>query len=157
MSPYRIVFVALLACGIGTGQSQAAPAATLEPFAGEAEFRAFLEELQAAREREEARPAEAARPQPAAPADSLVATAPGGVEVWFTLAREGTGPDGTTCTDRTLEIRRGERRIPVPLLYTGTAPEILNDTTMRARLSDRCAPGDAYLVDLRSGRPVRER
>ena len=40
---------------------------------------------------------------------------------------------------------------------TGTAPEIVNDTTMRARLSDRCAPGDAYLVDLRTGRPMRER
>jgi hypothetical protein len=33
----------------------------------------------------------------------------------------------------------------------------VNDTTMRARLSDHCAPGDAYLVNLRTGRPVRER
>ena len=108
--------------------------------------------------REEARPAEsAAESQPAAPADSMVATAPGGVEIWFTLAREGKGLDGTTCIDRTLEIRRGDSRIPVPLLYTGAAPEIVNDTTMRARLSDRCAPGDAYLVSLRTGRPVRER
>jgi hypothetical protein len=108
--------------------------------------------------REETRPAEsAAETQAAVPADSLVATAPGGVEIWFTLAREGKGPDGTTCTDRTLEIRRGDGRIPVPLLYTGTAPEIVNDTTMRARLSDQCAPGDAYLVNLRTGRPVRER
>lgn len=98
-----------------------------------------------------------ARAAPAAPADSLVATAPGGVEIWFTLAREGRAADGTTCTDRTLEIRRGGTRVPVPLLYTGSAPEILNDTTMRARLSENCVPGDAYLVDLRSGRPVRER
>ncbi|HJR50651.1 MAG TPA: hypothetical protein VJ794_06060 [Gemmatimonadales bacterium] len=108
--------------------------------------------------REETPPAESAETaQPAAPADSLVATAPGGVEIWFTLAREGKAADGTTCTDRTLEIRHGDRRVPVPLLYTGTAPEIVNDSTMRARLSDRCAPGDAYLVDLRTGRPVRER
>ena len=78
-------------------------------------------------EREEARPAEAASTQPAAPADSLVATAPGGVEVWFTLARESKAADGTTCTDRTLEIRRGDTRTPVPLLYTGTVPEIVND------------------------------
>jgi hypothetical protein len=107
---------------------------------------------------EESPPAEsAATAQPAAPADSLVATAPGGVEIWFTLAREGKAADGTTCTDRTLEIRHGDRRVPVPLLYTGTAPEIVNDTTMRARLSDRCAPGDVYLVNLRTGRPVRER
>jgi hypothetical protein len=108
--------------------------------------------------REETRPAEsAAETQPAAPMDSLVATAAGGVEIWFTLAREGKGPDGTTCIDRTLEIRRGGSRIPVPLLYTGTAPEIVNDTTIRARLSDHCSPGDAYLVNLRTGRPVRER
>jgi hypothetical protein len=92
-----------------------------------------------------------------APADSLVATAPGGVEVWFTLSREGKAADGTTCTDRTIEIRRGGTRIPVPLLYTGTAPELVNDTTIRARLSNQCVPGDAYLVDLRTGRPVRER
>ncbi len=89
--------------------------------------------------------------------DSLVATAPGGVEIWFTLSREGKAADGTPCTDRTMEIRRGDTRVPVPLLYTGAAPELVNDSTIRARLSNLCAPGDAYLVDLRSGRPVRER
>ena len=108
-------------------------------------------------ERQKAPPAESASAGPVAPADSLVATAPGGVEIWFTLAREATGADGKPCIDRTLEIRRGGTRVPVPLLYTGAPPEIVNDTTMRARLSDHCAPGDAYLVDLRSGRPVRER
>ena len=92
-----------------------------------------------------------------APADSLVATAPGGVEVWFTLAREAVAADGTRCIDRAIEIRRGGSRVQVPLLYTGTAPELVNDSTMRARLSNQCVPGDAYLVDLRSGRPVRER
>jgi hypothetical protein len=99
--------------------------------------------------------AEAARAP--APADSLVATAPGGVEVWFTLSREGKAADGTPCIDRTMEIRRGDSRIQVPLLYTGTAPELVNDSTIRARLSNQCVPGDAYLVDLRTGRPVRER
>lgn len=91
------------------------------------------------------------------PADSLVATAPGGVEVWLTLSREAKAADGTPCTDRTIEIRRGGTRVPVPLLYTGAAPELVNDSTIRARLSNQCVPGDAYLVDLRSGRPVRER
>lgn len=91
----------------------------------------------------------------APPTDSLVATAPGGTEVWFTLARPDSG-DGIACTDRALEIRRQGTRVPVPLLYTGAAPEILNDTTMRARLSNHCRPGDVYLVDLRTGRPVRE-
>jgi hypothetical protein len=99
------------------------------------------------------------RQESAAPTsgDSLVATAPGGVEVWFTLARNATTPDGASCVDRALEIRRAGNRIPVPLLYTGTAPRLVNDSTIRARLSDRCRPGDAYLVDLRTGRPVRER
>jgi hypothetical protein len=93
---------------------------------------------------------------PAALRDSLVATAPGGVEVWFTLARNAIAPDGSGCVDRALEIRRGGQRIPVPLLYTAAAPSLVNDSTMRARLSDHCRPGDAYLVDLRTGRPVRE-
>lgn len=92
-----------------------------------------------------------------APADSLVATAPGGVEVWFTLSRESVAGDGTRCTERAIEIRRGGSRVQVPLLYTGSAPELLNDSTLRATLSNQCVPGDAYLVDLRSGRPVRER
>jgi hypothetical protein len=59
--------------------------------------------------------------------------------------------------DRAIEIRRGDTRVKVPLLYTGTPPELVNDSTLRARLSNQCRPGDAYLVDLRSGRPVRER
>lgn len=90
------------------------------------------------------------------PADSLVATAAGGAEIWFTLARSDSG-DAGRCTARAVEIRRGSTRIPVPLLYTSTAPEVVNDTTFRARLSDHCKPGDSYLVDVRTGRPVRER
>jgi len=89
------------------------------------------------------------------PADSLVATAPGGAEIWFTLARSDSGEAGR-CTARAVEIRRGTTRIPVPLLYTSAAPEVVNDTTFRARLSDHCKPGDTYLVDFRTGRPVRE-
>ena len=69
----------------------------------------------------------------------------------------GDSADGRRCVDRAIEIRRGGTRVPVPLLYTGEAPEIVNDTTLRARLSNGCRPGDAYLVDLRTGRPVRER
>jgi hypothetical protein len=107
---------------------------------------------------EEARkPAAVAEAPASAPADSLVATAPDGAEIWFTLSRESKRADGTTCTDRTIEIRRGDSRIPVPLLYTGTPPELVNDSTIRARLSNQCIPGDAYLVNLRTGRPVRER
>lgn len=95
--------------------------------------------------------------RPATPVDSLVVTSPAGIEVWFTLAREATGSDGTRCIERGIEIRRGSSRLKVPLLYTGSAPVLLNDSTMRALLWNHCAPGDAYLVDLRSGHPVRER
>jgi hypothetical protein len=73
------------------------------------------------------------------------------------LAREATAADGTSCVDRAIEIRRGDKRIQVPLLYTGHVPEVVNDSTIRARLSNQCVPGDAYLVDLQTGRPVRER
>lgn len=97
------------------------------------------------------------RARPAGPVDSLVVTSPAGIEVWFTLAREATGSDGTRCIERGIEIRRGSSRLKVPLLYTGSAPVLLNDSTMRALLWNHCAPGDAYLVDLRSGHPVRER
>lgn len=89
------------------------------------------------------------------PADSLVARGGDGSEIWFTLARPDSG-GGRRCTDRTIEIRRGGARIPVPLLYTGAAPEVVDDITIRATLSDHCRTGDAYLVDLRTGRPSRE-
>jgi hypothetical protein len=92
---------------------------------------------------------------PSVPADSLVATAPNGAEIWFTLSRSDSGESGR-CTARAVEIRKGGTRTPVPLLYTGWAPEIVNDSTFRARLADHCRPGDTYLVNLRTGRPTRE-
>ncbi len=39
----------------------------------------------------------------------------------------------------------------------GRRPSIVNDTTARAILYTGCVAGDAYLVDLRSGRPTREK
>jgi hypothetical protein len=92
-----------------------------------------------------------------APADSLVLSDPHGIEIWFTLARTARGSDGKQCVERGLEIRRGGTRVPVPLLYTGETPTLLNDTTMRAMLWTQCKPLDGYLVDLRTGRPVRDR
>ena len=91
------------------------------------------------------------------PPDSLVISNSHGVEVWFTLSRSGTSPDGRQCRERGIEIRRAGTRIAVPLLYTGEPPQLLNDSIMRARLWTNCKPGDAYLVDLRTGRPIRER
>ena len=88
--------------------------------------------------------------------DSLVATSEDGLEVWFTLTRVGRAPDGTSCVERGLEIRHGDTRVQVPLLYTGAAPVFLDQSTMRAELWNHCRPVGTYLVDLRSGRPVRE-
>lgn len=89
--------------------------------------------------------------------DSLVLTSTAGPEVWFTLARTGTAADGRQCVERGLEIRHDGRRVQVPLLYTGSPPVLLNDSTVRAMLWTHCAPGHSYLVNLRSGYPVRER
>ncbi len=91
------------------------------------------------------------------PTDSLVLTYTAGAEIWFTLARAATGADGRRCVERGLEIRQGGKRVQVPLLYTGAPPVLLNDSTMRAMLWTHCQPGDAYLVNLRIGQPVRER
>lgn len=89
--------------------------------------------------------------------DSLVAANSAGVQIWLTLLRMAKRADGSECVERGLEIRRGNARLKVPLLYTGTTPVFLNDSTMRATLWTHCRPGGPYLVDLRSGQPVRER
>ena len=87
--------------------------------------------------------------------DSLVLRAPGGVTVWLTEGRQASEPAGAPCLERTLEIRRDDTvRIKVPLLYTISAPVLLNDSTMRAELSHNCRPADPYRVDLRTGRPT---
>lgn len=103
------------------------------------------------------RPAAADSVTRSPPGDSLVLTSRAGIEIWFTLARSATRADGSGCVERGLEIRHGGRRVKVPLLYTGTPPVLLNDSTMRAMLWIHCQPDDPYLVNLRSGHPVRER
>ncbi len=91
------------------------------------------------------------------PADSLVLTNGTGAEVWFTLMRAAKGGDGVPCVERGLEVRRGASRVKVPLLYTRNVPVLVNDSTIRAILWTHCTPGDPYLVNLRSGLPVRDR
>jgi hypothetical protein len=88
--------------------------------------------------------------------DSLVVTGPRGLEVWFTLDRRSNAANGSSCVERALEIRRGATRTTVPLLYTGAAPVLINESTMRAELWNHCKPVSAYMVNLLSGQPVRE-
>ena len=85
--------------------------------------------------------------------DSLVLTTNDGVGVWFTDGRPATGPDGQECHERVMQIRGPTDTVAVPLLYTGEAPTMMDDSTMMARLWRDCRPGDAYRVDLRTGRP----
>jgi len=89
--------------------------------------------------------------------DSMVLTAPHGVTVWFAGARIGTDSTGATCTERGLVIVRDTSRTLVPLLMTGAAPRLVNDSTMRARIWLHCAPGNTYDVNLRTGAPTRVR
>jgi len=89
------------------------------------------------------------------PADSLLLTAPGGVELWFTDARTGRDSSGRPCLERVMQIRRAGQRIAVPLLYTGSIPRLVNDSTIEAPIWLNCHPGNVYQVDLKTGRPVR--
>ncbi len=85
MSPFRFTLVALFACAVGFHDVRAADGDTLEPFSDEAEFRAYLEDLRAAQERERARRAREHLPQitgaipppPAAPPAPSAAPPPG--------------------------------------------------------------------------------
>jgi hypothetical protein len=101
-------------------------------------------------------PAPPTRSSAATAPDSLALAGPGGVEVWFTLARSGRSSEGVGCVERGLEIRRGGTRRRVPLLYTAEAPSLLDDSTMRAILWTDCRPVATYRVNLITGQPVRE-
>lgn len=90
-------------------------------------------------------------------ADSLALRAPDGHEVWLVAGRTGTGPDGAPCNERLLEIRHEGKRIPVPLLYTGDSPRLVDDSTIEATLWLHCAAGDTYRVNLRTGQPLKHR
>jgi hypothetical protein len=94
---------------------------------------------------------------PAATQDSLVMTLADSTEVWWVAGRADTASTGEVCTERLFELRRGDRRLPVPLLYTMMVPKAINDTTLRAALSRHCAVQAWYRVDIRTGLPKPER
>jgi len=86
--------------------------------------------------------------------DSLALAAPGGVEVWYIGARTARDSAGGTCTERVMQIRRDGAKILIPLLYTGEAPVLVNDSTLRTNLWLDCRPMRSYDVNLRTGRPI---
>jgi hypothetical protein len=105
--------------------------------------------------KQESPPAADSVAQAPRPADSLVLTAPGNVEVWFTDARSARDSAGRTCVERVMQIRRNGQRIAIPLLYTGSIPRLVNDSTIEAPIWLDCRPGNLYQVDLNTGRPAR--
>ncbi len=95
----------------------------------------------------------AASPPPSR--DSLVLTTKQGAEIWFVAERPATDSAGSSCIERAMEIRWSGKTTPIPLLYTGAAPRLVNDTTIEAAIWLHCRPGNVYRVDLHTGRPVR--
>lgn len=102
-------------------------------------------------------PAPPEAPSRRASPDSLVVTTPSGAQVWLVAGRQGTAPDGSTCEERLIEVRRDTARVRVPLLYTGDLPRLVNDSTLEATLWLHCVAGDRYRVNLRTGQPVKYR
>lgn len=94
-------------------------------------------------------------PAPPPPADVLALTSRSGFEVWFTGSRPAHDSAGASCVERVMEIRRDGKRTPIPLLYTGAPPRLVNDSTIEAAIWLNCRPGNVYQVNLRSGQPVR--
>ena len=100
-----------------------------------------------------------AREEPAeavtVPPDTMVVRMPDSAEVWYTGSMLDTAASGELCYARTMEIRRGGTRTPVPLLYTLGELEVVEDTIVRAALVRDCARHDTYLVNTRTGQPRR--
>jgi hypothetical protein len=87
--------------------------------------------------------------------DSLVMRLPDSVEVWYSGGMLDTAASGASCSERSVEIRRGGSRIPVPLLYTFGAMDVVDDTLVRASLMRDCVPVDTYLINTKTGQPRR--
>ena len=111
---------------------------------------------------------EAPTPQAGAPAtiaaddtsSAMVPTAethlfdmPDSTQVWMVTGREAHASGGEKCLERGLQLRKGPFKIPVPLLYTSTLPEIVNGKLV-ARLSKDCVSGASYSIDTKTGQPT---
>lgn len=88
-------------------------------------------------------------------ADTLVLTTRAGYEIWLAEGREAKAEDGSTCVERSVEIRRDGTTRKVPLLFVSTPPVELDRDHIRADLSRDCRPTDRYRVELATGRPFR--
>lgn len=98
-------------------------------------------------------PATAAPAAVAGPADSLVLTLADSTTVWMVRGRDAVSPDGTPCHEHSLELRKGPRKLLVPLLYTRAAPR-LDGGKLYATLSNRCADVAEYAIDPATAYPT---
>jgi hypothetical protein len=102
-------------------------------------------------------PATAAAKLPAIdsfPPDTHILDLDDGTEVWLTVGRVGQGPNGTTCIERGVQLRKGPLKMPVPLLYTSKLPVVLNGKVV-ASLSTNCISGDDYAIDPKTAQPTK--
>lgn len=104
--------------------------------------------------KEASQPARSDAPPPVVAAE-LALQVSDSVAIWFTSARTDTSAEGATCRERVMEIRAGDRTIPVPLLYTGEVPTLTTDSTVQVHLWRHCVPADLYRVNLKTGQPTR--
>ena len=95
--------------------------------------------------------------EPPRPAESLALPVTANVSVWFGDGRDDHDESGTACRERLLVIHRDSSRTAVPLLYTGTVPTLINDSTIEAELWLHCKAMDRYRVNLSTGQPLRVR
>ena len=92
---------------------------------------------------------------PTVPAPEQAVVVNDSTSVWFTSGRRDSSSNGARCFERLLEIRRGPHVVPVPLLYTGESPVVVNDSTVQVHIWLGCIPTDPYRVNLRTGQPTR--
>ncbi|HTK57048.1 MAG TPA: hypothetical protein VL295_09485 [Gemmatimonadales bacterium] len=74
-------------------------------------------------------------------------------QVWLVTGREAHSSTGGTCLEQGIQLRKGPLKIPVPLLYTSTMPEVVNGKLV-AKLSKDCVSGASYAIDPKTGQPT---
>lgn len=88
------------------------------------------------------------------PPDTHILDLSDGTEVWLTVGRVGQGPNGTTCLERGVQLRKGPLKMPVPLMYTSKLPVVVNGKLV-ASLSTNCVSGDDYSIDPKTAQPTK--
>jgi hypothetical protein len=87
--------------------------------------------------------------------DTMVLALPAGATIWLAEGRRAVDSAGALCVERSVEIRRDSIKLKVPLLFTGSIPTRLDDTTIRAELFRDCRVSAVYKVGVRDGLPHR--